>query len=112
MFATKALISYEQLTTSPVAYYTAPEGTYTRITQITLTNQDTVSRTFDIYLVPTGAGVDGTTKMINSKTLQPGESYVPYQILGAVLQPLSAIYINGSADAVISVYASGIELTF
>jgi hypothetical protein len=50
--------------------------------------------------------------MINSKTLQPGESYVPYQILGAVLQPLSAIYIEGSADSVISVYASGIELTF
>jgi hypothetical protein len=112
MFATKAIISNQQLTTSAVAYYTAPEGTYTRLTQVTVTNQDVSPRTFDIYLVPTGASANATTKIINSKTLQPGESYVPYQILGAVLQPASAIYAAASTATQMSVYASGIELTF
>lgn len=112
MFATKALVKSQQIATTATSYYSAPEGTYTRITQITVTNQDSAARTFSLYLVKTGDSPVANNRVVYDKTLQAGESYVPYQVLGAVLEPGGQLFAVASTATQLTLYASGIELTF
>lgn len=111
MFLTKALVDDVQIAASTTTYYTAPEGTRTRITQCSITNNDSVARTFSINIVPSGGSASATNRLIYNKTLMPEESYVPYQILGAVLEPGSTLRAIASAAGQLSFYVSGIELT-
>lgn len=45
---------YTEIITEPQILYTVPSGTQTTITSIYVTNHDTVERTYDLAIVPSG----------------------------------------------------------
>ena len=111
MYQAKPIVQGATLTATPAIYYTAPTGTFTRITQISLTNTDTVNRTVAVYLCPSN-GVPTTNDIaIQSKTLAAGETWVPYQVLGATLAAGGTLQMSASTAGVVVLKASGIELS-
>jgi hypothetical protein len=111
MYLAKPLVSGSTLTTSAVVYYTAPTGTYTRITQISVTNTDSSPRIVDVYIA-TGAGAPATVdQIIKQKTLAVNETWVPYQALGVVLSTGQTLQAKADANSVVVLKASGIELS-
>lgn len=111
MYTVAPLIQGSTLTTSPAVYYTSDTGINTRITQISLTNTDSVSRVVSIYNTP-ASGVPGTADtIIKNKTLQAGETWVPYQVNGLVIGPLGSLQAVCDANSVVVIKASGIKLT-
>lgn len=111
MYSVKTLVQGSTLTTSAVVYYTAPVGTFTRITQMSITNTDSSPRVISIYLASSSAAPGVPDTVIKNKTLQAGETWVPYQALGSVLSPGTTLQAIADADSVIVLKASGIELT-
>lgn len=110
-YTAKALIPGSTLTTAAAVYYTVPPGVNTRITQFSLTNTDAVARTVSVYLVDNAAAPTAADTLIKDKTLAAGETWVPYQALGAVLSPGGTIQLIADAVSVVTVKASGLELT-
>jgi hypothetical protein len=111
MYTAKPIVQGSTLTTSPAVYYTAPTGTYTRITQISLTNTDTVNRTIAIHIAPSSSTPGTADTIIQSKTLAAGETWVPYQVLGVTLAPAGTLQLSASQSGVVVLKASGIELS-
>ncbi len=111
MYLAKPIIQGSALTTTAAVYYTAPTGTYTRVTQISLTNTDVSPRVVDLYLVADGSAPATADQIIKSKTLAVNETWVPYQILGAMLAPAATLQAKADANSVVILKASGIELS-
>jgi hypothetical protein len=111
MYLAKPLIQGAALTTSAAVYYATPAGTYTRITQFSITNTDTVNHIVSVYLTPTNAAPTTADYIIKNKTLAAGETWVPYQALGAMLAPSGCIQMIADAGTVVIAKASGIELS-
>ena len=111
MYIAKPLVAGSLLTNAVATYYTTPSGTYTRITQASLCNTDSTTRTVSIYVVASGGSATAQYERIKSKTLAVNETWVPYQILGKMLAPGDTIQAVCDAGSVVSFDVSGIELT-
>lgn len=111
MYTVKTLVQGSTLTTSAAVYYTAPTGTQTRLTQASITNTDTIPHIVSIYLAPSNAAPGVSDTVIKDKTLQAGETWVPYQALGAVISAGGTLQAIADANSVVVMKASGIELT-
>jgi hypothetical protein len=111
MYLPKPLVQGSTLTTAAAVYYTAPTGVSTRITQMSVTNTDSVARTISIYVCASSAAPGTVDTSIKSKTLQPNETWVPYQVLGTVLSAGGTLQALADANSVVVMKASGIELT-
>ena len=111
MYAVKTLVQGSALTTSAAVYYTAPTGTYTRVTQMSVTNTDAAPRVVSLYIASSNAAPTATDTIVKSKTLQSNETWVPYQALGVVLSPGCTIQAVADANSVVILKSSGIELT-
>lgn len=111
MYRALPIIPGSTLSTSQDPYYTCPAGTSTRITQMSVTNTDSVVRTVNIWIAST-AGIPGVAdQIIKSKALAPNETWVPYQVLGATLGAGNVIVAQADAAGVVVLKSSGIELT-
>lgn len=111
MYSVKTLVQGSALTTSAAVYYTAPAGTSTRITQISVCNNDSVNRTFSLYLVADASAPASIDNIIKSKTLTPAETWVPYPMLGAVISEGGTIQGVADTGAVVILKVSGVEIT-
>ena len=111
MYTVKTLVQGSTLTTSAAVYYTAPTGTQTRLTQASLTNTDSVPHVISVYLAASNAAPGVSDTVIKDKTLQAGETWVPYQALGAVIAAGGTLQAVADVGALIVLKASGIELT-
>jgi hypothetical protein len=112
MYTPKPLIQGSVLTAGYVGYYTAPAGTSTRITQFSLTNTDVVPRSVSIYLAPSPTVTPALADTaIVTKTLSANETWVPYQVLDAVLNPSGTIVLIASAAGVVVAKSSGVEIS-
>ena len=111
MYRAIPIIPGSVLSTSQDAYYTCPTGTSTRITQMSVTNTDTVVRTVNIWIAPAAGVPSLADKIISSKALAPNETWVPYQVLGATLAAGNVIIAQSDAAGVVVFKSSGIELT-
>lgn len=109
MYLAKPLIAPTAVAATTTVYYTAPTGTYTRITQFSLTNTDASPRIVNVFIA-TSSSIS-TTPLIKSKTLAVNETWVPYQALGVMLAPGYTIQINADSAGVVLANASGIELS-
>ena len=107
----KSLINGSTLTSSVATYYTVPAGATCRLTQASILNTDTVNRTVSIWVVASGGSTGVNNQRIRSKTLVPNESWVPFQILGKTMNAGTTIQVQADANSVVSMDASGIELT-
>lgn len=111
MYTVKTLVQGSTLTTAAAVYYTAPTGTQTRLTQASLTNTDSAPHVVSVYLATSAAAPGVSDTVIKDKTLQAGETWVPYQALGAVIAPGCTLQAIADADTFVVFKASGIELT-
>lgn len=111
MYQVKTLVQGSTLTTAAAVYYTAPVGTFTRITQMSVTNTDASPHTISIYIAADSAAPAVEDTSIKDKTLQAGETWVPFQINGTVLSPGCTIQAVADANSVVVMKSSGIELT-
>jgi hypothetical protein len=105
----KQLIAAQTLTAAAATYYTVPAATTTRVTEILLTNQDTVDRTVSLhYVAPAGAAA-------NSNRILPAVNVPAGQLvklkLDSVLPTGAMIQALASVTAVVVIHASGAELT-
>lgn len=111
MYLALPIIQGSTITATATPYYASPTGTYTRITQFSLTNTDASPRIVQVYLSASSAAPGTADLIVKDKTLQAGETWVPYQALGAVLAPLGAIQLSADAAGVVVAKASGIQLS-
>jgi hypothetical protein len=91
--------------------YTAGAGVRTIIDKFTAMNNDAVARTLTVYLVASGGAAGATNTVVKTKSLAAGETYTFPEIVGHVLASGDFIATNASAAGVVSVRASGREIT-
>lgn len=113
-FRNKALVENVQLAASPAAIYTAPltptVGNSARINGMTVCNNDSVTRTFSIYMVPFGGSASASNRLVKDKALNAGDTFSVFPIVGLSLNGGGAIYAEASAAAVLSINVSGVEI--
>ena len=90
--------------------YTAANVT-TIIDKFTATNYDTVARSITVNLVTSGDTVGNANKIVASRTLQPNETYLFPELVGAALAPGGFISTIASNATGINIRASGREVT-
>lgn len=106
----KVLVTAKDAESSQTTQYTAT-GVTTIIDKFTATNHDTVARTLSVNLVASG-GTAGTTNLIvQTKSLQAGETYTFPEIVGHSLSAGAFISTIASAASAICIRACGREVT-
>jgi hypothetical protein len=81
------------------------------IDKATVTNTDTVSRTFSVNIVTSGGSAGNSNLVIDTRTVQPDETYLCPELVGQVLAPggfISAIASNATS---LTLRVSGREIT-
>jgi hypothetical protein len=101
----KRLVAGSQLTTSAATYYTAPAGTRTQITAMTLTNTTGGAITATVNLGTSAAA----NTVLSARSLSAGESYSVTGAIGQVMEAGEVLQALASANASISLVVSGIE---
>jgi hypothetical protein len=109
VYTPKQLTAGTALTASLVTEYTVPAATTTILKEIILCNTDSVVRTVTAHVIaPAGtAGVLNT--IVNAMSIQPNETKI--LSLSTVMPTGSFIQAVASSAAVVSINASGVEIT-
>ena len=107
----RVLIPAKIAVASDTTQYTAPQGVTTIIDKFTATNYDTVARSITVNLVTSGDTVGNQNKIVASRTLQPNETYLFPELVGAALAPGGFISTIASNATGINIRASGREVT-
>ena len=107
----KVLVQPVQLPATATLQYTTPINTRTIIDKATVTNNDTVTRTFSVNIVPSGGGASNTNLFINSKAVVPGETYLCSELIGQVLTSGDFLSTTASSGSALSLRISGREVT-
>lgn len=107
----RVLIPAKIAVASDTTQYTAPGGVTTIIDKFTATNYDTVARSITVNLVTSGDTVGNQNKIVASRTLQPNETYLFPELVGAALAPGGFISTIASNATGINIRASGREVT-
>lgn len=105
--ATVARLYTGALPSSAGTLYTATSGKKI-ITSINLHNTDSVTRTVELWLVPSGGSADGTNKILK-QDLAAGQTYVFDRVM--VLEINDFIRGVAGAASVISTHIFGTEIT-
>lgn len=95
---------------TPTAIFTAPPG-YVRVDAFSVNNVDTVVRTIDVYIVPSGGSAGADNQIVTAQAVLPGESWQCAEIIGQVLLGASTIVVSASAASALVVAASGLLQT-
>ena len=107
----RVLIPAKIAVASDTTQYTAPTGVTTIIDKFTATNYDTVVRSITVNLVTSGDTVGNQNKIVASRTLQPNETSLFPDLVGAALAPGGFISTIASNATGINIRASGREVT-
>ena len=107
----KVLIPAKIAVATDTTQYTAPTGVTTIIDKFTATNYDTVVRSITVNLVTSGDTVGNQNKIVVSRALQPAETYLFPELVGAALAPGGFISTIASNATGINIRASGREVT-
>lgn len=81
------------------------------IDKATVTNTDTVNRSFSVNLVQTGGSATNTNLIIDDRTVVPGETYRCPELVGHELDPGAFISTIASAATALTLRVSGREIT-
>lgn len=106
----KTLVAPVQMAATQTAQYTAT-GVRTIIDKATVTNTDTVQHTFSINLVQSGGSTGNSNLIIDTKTVQPDETYLCPELVGHVLDSGAFISTIASAGAALTLRVSGREIS-
>ena len=106
----KVLVPPVQLATGATTQYTSTLAR-TIIDKATVTNTDTVNRSFSVNLVNTGGSASSANLVIDSRTVAPDETYLCPELVGHVLNPGDFISTTASAATALTFRVSGREIT-
>ena len=106
----KVLVPPVQLATGGTTQYTSALARAI-IDKATVTNTDTVNRSFSVHLVNTGGSASAANLVIDSRTVAPDETYLCPELVGHVLNPGDFISTTASDGAVLTFRVSGREIT-
>jgi hypothetical protein len=81
------------------------------IDKATVTNTDTVSRTFSVNIVTSGGAAGNGNLVIDTRTVQPDETYLCPELVGQVLAPGGFISTIASNATSLALRVSGREIT-
>jgi hypothetical protein len=91
--------------------YSPGLGVRAIIDKATVTNTDTVSRTFSANLVTSGGSAGNANLVIDDRAVQPGETYTCPELVGQVLSSGDFLSTLASAASALTLRVSGRELT-
>ena len=108
---TVVLVPPLQMQNTQTTQYTAPASTKAIIDKATVTNTDTVSRTFSVNLVNSGGSAGNANLVIDDRAVVPGETYMCPELVGQMLESGSFISTIASAASALTLRVSGREIT-
>lgn len=106
----KVLVAPLQLQNLQTTQYTATAAKAI-IDKATVTNTDTVNRTFSVNLVTSGGSPGNSNLVIDDRTVVPGETYLCPELVGQSLESGSFISTIASAATALTMRVSGREIT-
>ena len=104
------LVPPKQMESSQTTQYTAT-SVRAIIDKATVTNTDTVARTFSVNLVTSGGAAGNGNLVIDTRSVQPDETYLCPELVGQVLAPGGFISTTASAATALTLRVSGREIT-
>ena len=106
----KVLVPPLQMQASQTTQYTATAAKAI-IDKASVTNTDTVNRTFSVNLVTSGGSAGNSNLVIDDRTVVPGETYLCPELVGQALEPGGFISTIASAATALTLRVSGREIT-
>ena len=106
----KVLVPPKQIEATQTTQYTATAARAI-IDKATVTNTDTVNRTFSVNLVTSGGSAGNANLVIDDRTVVPGETYLCQELVGQALESGSFISTIASAATALTMRISGREIT-
>jgi hypothetical protein len=105
----KVLVPPLQLATGATTQYTAT-NVKAIIDKATVTNTDTVNRSFNVHIVTSGGSANNANLVIDTKTVVPNETYLCPELVGQVLDSGDFISTTASAGSALTLRISGREI--
>lgn len=107
----KELINDQITNATGAIAYTGQTGVRTRITAAAIVNTETATPyTVDVHKIPSGDAAGAANKIINTRTIQGGETYICPELIGQILEPGDKIDAVASTTLKLNFIVSGIEL--
>ena len=106
----KTLVPPKQMEAVQTTQYTATAAK-ALIDKATVTNTDTVNRTFSVNLVQVGGSAGNSNLIISDRTVAPGETYLCPELVGQELDSGAFISTIASAATSLTLRVSGREIT-
>jgi hypothetical protein len=106
----KTLVPPLQMAATQTTQYTAT-AVRAVIDKATVTNTDTVSRTFSVNLVQVAGSASNSNLIIDTRTVQPDETYTCPELVGQVLDSGAFISTIASAATALTLRVSGREIS-
>jgi hypothetical protein len=106
----KVLVPPKQMEATQTTQYTATNAKAI-IDKATVTNTDTVNRTFSVNLVTSGGSAGNSNLVIDERTVVPGETYLCQELVGQAMESGSFISTIASAATALTLRVSGREIT-
>lgn len=106
----KTLIPPKQMESTQTSQYTAT-SVKAIIDKATVTNTDTVNRTFSVNIVQSGGSATNANLIIDDRAVVPGETYLCPELVGHELDPGAFISTIASAATALTLRVSGREIT-
>ena len=106
----KTLVAPVNIAATPTTQYTATNLTAI-IDKCTVVNYSTTSATVSIYLPASGTSAASNNLVLQTKTLQPAETYTCPEVVGHVIASGGTIVASASAALSIALRVSGREVT-
>ena len=106
----KTLVASKQMEATNTTQYTATLCK-ALIDKATVTNTDTVNRSFSVNLIQSGGSATNANLIIDDRTVVPGETYNCPELIGHELDPGAFISTIASAATSLTLRISGREIT-
>jgi len=106
----KTLIPPKQMESTQTSQYTAT-SVKAIIDKATVTNTDTVNRTFSVNIIQSGGSATNANLIIDDRAVIPGETYLCPELVGHELDPGAFISTIASAATALTMRVSGREIT-
>lgn len=104
------LVPPKQMEAAQTTQYTAT-NVRAIIDKATVTNTDTVARTFSVNIVTSGGSAGNSNIVIDNRTVQPDETYLCPELVGHVLLSGGFISTIASNATSLTLRVSGREIT-
>jgi len=90
--------------------YASPANTRSIIRSASVTNTDTVARTFTFHIVQSGGSASAANMLAKSEPVGPGATYPIYQAVGQALEVGDYITALSDAASVMALRVSGVKV--